>query len=316
MDYGKLVKRQNNNIGEAEDRFSELPDSILHYILSFIDTKCAARTCVLSQRWNHIWHSIPTLVFHYWKSPSLSEINKFMDFLDRTLLLRDASSNIQKFSLATHKNMNASRSLFKCESLTKLKLSASRAIHIPKSVSFAKLKSLSLERIQFRDDCWKEQYFSDCPFLEKLNLEDCTWSSVRKFCIFTSALKVLNIWNQSLEKDYGLQNCHLKIHAPSMISLTYSGCVAKDYDLSSFPILNTAHVVFDARREHMNAACTLGDENEYDEETEGLCQHLESVNFRAFTGERSGMRWEELILKNSMSLNRMTISYCSFVKSE
>ncbi|XP_026436164.1 F-box/LRR-repeat protein At4g14103-like [Papaver somniferum] len=96
-----------NNIGEAEDRISELPDSLLHRILSSLDIKHVARTSFLSKRWSRIWTSFPTLVF-----PNLyhkSEINKFMDFVDRTLRLPDASSNIQKVHIYMNKHFNAYR---------------------------------------------------------------------------------------------------------------------------------------------------------------------------------------------------------------
>ncbi|RZC82035.1 hypothetical protein C5167_044611 [Papaver somniferum] len=88
-----------NNIGEAEDRISQLPDSLLHHILSFLDIEHVARSSLLSKRWKYIWTSIPTLVFpsYHSKPPSSSETNKFMEFVDRTLHLHDTSSNIQKF---------------------------------------------------------------------------------------------------------------------------------------------------------------------------------------------------------------------------
>lgn len=64
--------------------------------------------------------------------------------------------------------------------------------------------------------------------------------------------------------------------------------------------------------------CTLDpsddDEKEYVGETEGLCQHLESVYFGAFSGEWKEIRWAELILKNAMSLKTMTISH--FMKNK
>ncbi|PVH36588.1 hypothetical protein PAHAL_6G112300 [Panicum hallii] len=44
-----------------DDRLSDLPDSMLHHIMSFLSAKEAARTCVLSQRWRLLWTSAPCL---------------------------------------------------------------------------------------------------------------------------------------------------------------------------------------------------------------------------------------------------------------
>ncbi|XP_026406014.1 putative F-box/FBD/LRR-repeat protein At3g59240 [Papaver somniferum] len=200
----------------------------------------------------------------------MSEINKFMEFVDRTLLLHDVS-NIQKFHLKTNKHIytnsvhswiaNLTRrnieelhllldqdtpffislSLFTCQSLIKLDLTANSATHLPRSFCFPKLKRLTLRRIQFTDDCWNEQHFSKCPVIEELILSDSTWFGVRNFCISTPTLKLLNIY--TWEAD-GLQDCALKINAPNLVSLAYLGCVAKEYVLSSFQALESAEVYF------------------------------------------------------------------------
>ncbi|XP_019100733.1 PREDICTED: putative F-box protein At1g49610 [Camelina sativa] len=45
------------------DSISSLPDEILQVILSFIPTKFAIRTSVLSRRWRHVWCDTPSLSF-------------------------------------------------------------------------------------------------------------------------------------------------------------------------------------------------------------------------------------------------------------
>ncbi|RZC63628.1 hypothetical protein C5167_025382, partial [Papaver somniferum] len=90
----KLLVGQDN-MSEVEDRISNLPASLLLHILSFVDTRDAARTSVLSKRWKYIWRSIPILGFQCRNS---SQTDRFMDFVDRTLEFHD-ESNIQEFYL-------------------------------------------------------------------------------------------------------------------------------------------------------------------------------------------------------------------------
>lgn len=63
------------------DRISELPDSVLTYILSLLPTRDAVKTSVLSQRWRHMWALISSLIYLCNNHESLS---KFIEFVDAT----------------------------------------------------------------------------------------------------------------------------------------------------------------------------------------------------------------------------------------
>ncbi|KAI9072975.1 hypothetical protein K1719_045067 [Acacia pycnantha] len=45
---------------DVRDRISDLPDSLLLHILSFLPAKEAIASSLLSKRWE-LWHSLPTL---------------------------------------------------------------------------------------------------------------------------------------------------------------------------------------------------------------------------------------------------------------
>ncbi|OVA14426.1 F-box domain [Macleaya cordata] len=96
------MKTRNSPFHNNEDRISNLPEVLIHHILSFIDMKYAVQTSVLSRRWRYIWASLPTLILrsYLFRLPhwSNTHVEGFVDFVDRVLMLRD-SSNIHSIRL-------------------------------------------------------------------------------------------------------------------------------------------------------------------------------------------------------------------------
>ncbi|EOY20076.1 F-box/RNI-like superfamily protein [Theobroma cacao] len=64
-------KRNKKN----EDRMGKLPDDVLLKIMSFLNTKQAVQTCVLSKRWKSLWQSLPNLDFNFDTFPFQQEID-------------------------------------------------------------------------------------------------------------------------------------------------------------------------------------------------------------------------------------------------
>ncbi|XP_040372861.1 F-box/LRR-repeat protein At3g59200 [Rosa chinensis] len=82
-----------------EDRISGLPDAIFFHIISFLETRDAVKTCLLSHTWNNVWTYVPNLEV-YVSSPKYDSDEHVPQpgFVDRVLLFRNLS-NIHKFSL-------------------------------------------------------------------------------------------------------------------------------------------------------------------------------------------------------------------------
>ncbi|CDY39929.1 BnaA09g15110D [Brassica napus] len=64
-----------SNLFGGVDSISSLPDEMLHHIFSFVPTKVAITTSVLSKRWRHVWCKTPYLSFPHHKS-SLESIHE------------------------------------------------------------------------------------------------------------------------------------------------------------------------------------------------------------------------------------------------
>ncbi|KAI3842003.1 hypothetical protein MKW92_051917 [Papaver armeniacum] len=79
-----------SNTTNAEDNISNLPDFLIHHILSFVKVKQAVQTCILSKRWRYIWTSLPFLNFDESDLPQSYRVNYYLDRLvENVLSLRD-----------------------------------------------------------------------------------------------------------------------------------------------------------------------------------------------------------------------------------
>ena len=87
------------NCTSMADRISTLPDAVLCHILSFLKTKQAVATSILSNRWKHLWLSVPVLDFHHTRLTDQEANFHFNDFVYSILMSRDASLPIKSFRL-------------------------------------------------------------------------------------------------------------------------------------------------------------------------------------------------------------------------
>jgi hypothetical protein len=55
------TKRARAGRCSAPDRLSALPDELLRHVLSFLPSRQAVQTTVLSKRWVDLWRSVPAI---------------------------------------------------------------------------------------------------------------------------------------------------------------------------------------------------------------------------------------------------------------
>lgn len=90
------------------DKISSLPDEILFRILSFVSTKEAVATSVLSKRWTNLWHYLPNIDFTDIRVNTVESNLRFNEFVYSVLVSRDASGS--RFIDSFHLNIQYSDS--------------------------------------------------------------------------------------------------------------------------------------------------------------------------------------------------------------
>ncbi|GAU13059.1 hypothetical protein TSUD_173590 [Trifolium subterraneum] len=181
-----------------KDIISTLPDEILCHILSFLQTKEADATTILSKRWKHLWRSVTTLRIHA-KVETLNSHSAFIHFVNSVLFSRDPALPIKTFQLhfmygyphaSSLKNwvnfvvqrgvkcLNLNTALYRypklpinvltCKTLVVLKLSGFRVEKGCYDILLPSLKSCHLEFVRFPKSRDFIMFVTGCPILQEL----------------------------------------------------------------------------------------------------------------------------------------------------
>ncbi|KAF7116814.1 hypothetical protein RHSIM_RhsimUnG0013100 [Rhododendron simsii] len=276
--------------GEGMDVISTLSDNVLHHILSFLSTEDSIRTSILSRRWQYLWTSISDINLDdiSWSKDSdkikdqCPMCHRFSDFVDRVLLLHDAS-DIRRLHLYILDPVNPGRlnswisaatrhnvqeldldlpvracfllpcCLFTCESLLVLKLSMDCVLKAPSFIHFSSLKTLVFNLLTFSDDDSMQHVFSSCPVLQELGLTNCGWKNIKTLTISVPTLKRLTIEDDSTD----VLSCVVKIHAPNLMYLEFTSNLKVHFHLCGISSLVNASVDLphrDVSQQHVSRA--------------------------------------------------------------
>ncbi|KAB2044291.1 hypothetical protein ES319_D01G079000v1 [Gossypium barbadense] len=220
---------------EDVDRISDLPDSILTHILSFLSTKEAVGTSILSSRWRYIFTLVPNLHFDLvddWCHKNLEScilhIKSFISFFDKPLSLHETS--LDRFHLKCREMVHGPRVyswistavrrgvkhldisispdqftspgiMFTCRSLTTLKLDFTCSVlDVPRGVPFPNLKTLHLKSVEFLSDDTTKCLLSSCNNLEDLVIAHCNIENLFNFTISHHLLEIDYTFHEVLSK--------------------------------------------------------------------------------------------------------------------
>ncbi|XP_061369960.1 F-box/FBD/LRR-repeat protein At3g14710-like [Gastrolobium bilobum] len=252
MDSNEFSKRQHG----CEDIISNMPDFIIGHILSFLPTKEAVQTSVLSKRWIYMWTFITELRFDdketSYSSKKKSYRQDFIDLVYKVLLHLNVSS-LQGFSLVIHKKYDSStvnawicavlsqgvkklcvdshqnlslsfHSLPKCKPLEELTLTMYHCvIKVPSFVCLPYLKFLKLSDIAFASDFTSntQEWNLNFPVLVKFETQNCTWSSITLTAPQLESISILRSTFKSL-------NSVTKFGVSRLKEFIYRGFILQD----------------------------------------------------------------------------------------
>ncbi|RLM74976.1 hypothetical protein C2845_PM15G09010 [Panicum miliaceum] len=215
-------KRARAGGGEAPDRLSALPDELLRRVLSFLPSRQAVQTTVLSKRWIDLWRSMPAIDLNIMDfecgSPAPGQYEKTMwgkmENFTTNLLMRHRAPRLDAFRLRTRFICRRDvdrwirRAIEYCPVEFEITVLSSVSYQPPKLFS-CHLKRLVLSGVYLEHN-FGEQLRSECPVLEDLVLRGCREftglhsDTLKKLVVHTCSSRVAD---------------ELVIRAPSLASL-------------------------------------------------------------------------------------------------
>lgn len=289
------------------DRISKLPDSVLCHILSFLPTKHAVATSVLSTKWQFLWTNILNLDFDssLCFNPRNTENSKnkmsFPEFVTRVLLLHNSrciktlrlkcggscerrhvdawistaiSRNVEVLELCALIGVDRlPHRFFTCKTLVDLKLENYVTIRVPGNMCFPSLKKLQLISVSYDNDKSFTELISACLVLHELIIRRSEHDYLVLCNISSPVLKSLKLIfgsNASGFKPY-LYNYKLKVYAPALEYLHLDDKVSMDFSIGELTSLVEADIhLYDNE---------LGNDNQYLDSVVKFIGKLSQVKF-------------------------------------
>ncbi|ESQ42781.1 hypothetical protein EUTSA_v10015524mg [Eutrema salsugineum] len=208
------------------DRISGLSDELLVIILSFLPTKMAVSTSILSKRWEHLWRWLPKLEYDDQNCSESSQCKRLKWFLLRGLALHRApvieslrlkitnpyfKPDVMRLMVASAAFRNVREldihyssfpgksnilpiNFYTKRSLVFLKLDGGIFLDNPDMVCFHSLKTLQLQGVAYFNEETLQRLLSSCPALEELLVDISEDDKMRKFTIIVPTLQRLSLY--------------------------------------------------------------------------------------------------------------------------
>uniref|UniRef100_A0A0E0BGI5 F-box domain-containing protein n=1 Tax=Oryza glumipatula TaxID=40148 RepID=A0A0E0BGI5_9ORYZ len=233
-------------MASGADRISDLPEDVLHHVLSLLPSRDAVRTCVLAQRWRDLWRSVPAV--RVAGARGWASADAFVLFVDRLLRLRRGRAALDTCDLdlrfdgpfpggEQHGNRWIRRALRRQVRVLRFLLSTVPRVPLP--LPDSPLVSDSLTTLELKGVLGNNQVldFSSCPSLVDLKMEDC----------YVGGLEMWSptVRNLSMRYCFFYSNYRARIDFPSLVSFKFNKNLGRTPLLERMPSLATATVRLD-----------------------------------------------------------------------
>nr|XP_043629881.1 F-box/LRR-repeat protein At5g02910-like [Erigeron canadensis] len=288
-----MKKSRRSNAPREEDvcRISNLPDPILHLILSGLEsTEEAIRTSILSKRWRDLWTSAPSLDMDC--SKPLKNPNEFKNIVDQVLKLR-----IDNWIIGRVEGLCGALKVV-CPKLVYFEYHG----HISKRFSFD-VQSLKKAVIHPRNMLKKDG-------VEYLGITICDlFAGVSH----VESLSVNHYFVECMDakKDYSASLPNLKTLELTIDGFTVNVVIRF---LKWSPNLESLHLIF-LERFKPHEFKTLVQELDDVETRRKLTHHLKTVKFLEFYGQKKKMALARLLLEHGNALEKMVFSWRNSVRN-
>ncbi|KAK9267060.1 hypothetical protein L1049_016008 [Liquidambar formosana] len=240
MKRRKLKNSDDDGQIKAVDQIWDLPEQILHHIMSFLPATDVNKTIILSKTFRSVWSSYPIIDFDddllqkrsgLYGSP-IERINKFLNFLHVCLQFREPNSRIQKLRLRVTLSdavqwdnridrwigfavdHNVEELDLDIKNKDHLFYKLPQAVFSSKSITSLKLKGFRLE---------PRDLILSCPLIQDLSLRCC--DGLKYFTASSARLRTIK-----LDNCYGLRR--IEIEALYLQSFLYGGGLGKPCEIN------------------------------------------------------------------------------------
>ncbi|XP_071734083.1 uncharacterized protein [Rutidosis leptorrhynchoides] len=235
-----------------EDRISNLPDEIIHHILSFLDLKYAMQTSALSKKWKLVWTLLPQLNLDSNKFSNACHFNKFVN---HALLHRNNLSEVSVLELrcmgaaakqTTVRDIVEYAGFHNVRRLT-LVLSGTKHQQCPWFLFRCRaLKELTFAIEDRTPRCYISESGWDFPVLEKLNLSnfELDGGKNKRINLFSKCVNLKDLTLHGMNMN-GLEELNLCVPQLSNLSVTFCELYPKVFNVVAPQLQNlTASVDF------------------------------------------------------------------------